>query len=500
MSLSPPRRKVSREGLVLIKSLEGFTPRAVERQGGWVIGYGHTRSAREGLSVSEADAELLLQYDLLPVVAALNDTVRVDLNQHQFDALASFALSVGVEPFVASDVLSTLNREGPEAAARRLGERPDVDPALARPGRRRAVERAMFEADPAQPVAIGQLLAAPAPELNVTAPATADDAQPATPAAPGMSGTHAAISHLLGEPVEAASKSAEPTPDAPPAEEAMPGEQAVDDRAVDVPTSDGAEPAVSLETERDVATEAEPADLAEAAPPPTQEVVQEPASTEDVETTVEADAPAPAPVDPAVRAAAMAQMTWRQFAPFSAPMTGALPTPPRPEARAPEPPVASAPSPAEPAPPPPIAATAPAPEPLILTPPELEPAAARAAWSPEERALVLPRPEAGIDLFSEEELAAETSLGPVLRHEDLEEPRRGVEFGEIGAYAGMAAVGLVSLGAAAPAFQALMDQGAGGGAETLLIFAALILIGGGCSGIAGYNLYKLWRRAQGRDA
>ena len=56
--------KVSREGVVLIKSFEGFRPRAVQREdGGWVIGYGHTLSAREGATVSEAEAELLLQYD-----------------------------------------------------------------------------------------------------------------------------------------------------------------------------------------------------------------------------------------------------------------------------------------------------------------------------------------------------------------------------------------------------------------------------------------------------
>ncbi|MFN5615763.1 MAG: glycoside hydrolase family protein, partial [Brevundimonas sp.] len=78
-----PRRKVSREGLVLIKSLEGFQPRAWCRPDGrWALGYGHTRSAREGLTVSEADAELLLQYDLLPIIAVLNDRVSRPLNQH----------------------------------------------------------------------------------------------------------------------------------------------------------------------------------------------------------------------------------------------------------------------------------------------------------------------------------------------------------------------------------------------------------------------------------
>ena len=107
MSETPtPRLKVSREGIVLIKSFEGFRPRAVQDEDGrWIIGYGHTASAREGLTVAEADAELLLQYDLMPVVKALNEQVHSALNQHQFDALASFAVSVGVACEVSIAVL-----------------------------------------------------------------------------------------------------------------------------------------------------------------------------------------------------------------------------------------------------------------------------------------------------------------------------------------------------------------------------------------------------------
>ena len=53
-----PRLKVSREGVVLIKSFEGFRPRAVrDEDGGWVIGYGHRTSARDGLTVSPSRAE-----------------------------------------------------------------------------------------------------------------------------------------------------------------------------------------------------------------------------------------------------------------------------------------------------------------------------------------------------------------------------------------------------------------------------------------------------------
>ncbi|WP_191554122.1 lysozyme [Brevundimonas aurantiaca] len=112
--------KISREGVILIKSFEGFRPRAIQRDDGrWMIGYGHTASAREGLTVSEVDAELLLQYDLLPVVKAI-DEVQAPLNQHQYDALASFVFSIGVDRFRSSEVLRRLNAGETQAAAEAL--------------------------------------------------------------------------------------------------------------------------------------------------------------------------------------------------------------------------------------------------------------------------------------------------------------------------------------------------------------------------------------------
>ena len=102
--------KVSRAGVILIKSFEGFRPRTVRRRDGVpVIGYGHVKSARPGATITEAEAELLLQYDLLPIVEVINSRVSIPLNQHQFDALASLIFSVGVQRFESSDVLEQLN-------------------------------------------------------------------------------------------------------------------------------------------------------------------------------------------------------------------------------------------------------------------------------------------------------------------------------------------------------------------------------------------------------
>ena len=175
------RLKISREGVILIKSFEGFRPRAIRRDDGqWVIGYGHTLSAREGASVSEADAELLLQYDLIPVARAVNEGVAAALNQHQFDALASFAFSVGVDRFQSSNVLSRLNAGfAGEAADAMIGW---PEPVVAETAlRRRAAERALFVANPGAPVALADLLAAPLPPPQVVAPAPAEPAPVETP-------------------------------------------------------------------------------------------------------------------------------------------------------------------------------------------------------------------------------------------------------------------------------------------------------------------------------
>lgn len=157
--------KISREGIVLIKSLEGFRPRALKRGNQWVIGYGHTLSAREGASVSEQEAELLLQYDLLPVVRAVNEATTAWLNQHQFDALASFAHSVGIDEFRASKVLRRLNAGETAQAADALMAWPDK-PAPEAPVRRRGAERALFLADPEAATTVADLMTAPLPPVD----------------------------------------------------------------------------------------------------------------------------------------------------------------------------------------------------------------------------------------------------------------------------------------------------------------------------------------------
>ena len=160
---APQRRKVSREGLLLIKSFEGFRPRTVLRRDGTpVIGYGHSRSARPGATVTESEAELLLQYDLVPIVALLNERARLPLNQHQFDALASFIFSIGLERFQGSDVQAKLDANAPSEAAVALSAWPErASPPVDALYRRRSAERALFDTPSDLPAPLEVLLTAP---------------------------------------------------------------------------------------------------------------------------------------------------------------------------------------------------------------------------------------------------------------------------------------------------------------------------------------------------
>lgn len=144
------RNSVSPAAIALIKRFEGLRRTATKLDDGrWTIGYGHTRSAREGASVSEADAEALLSYDLMTVQAAVNDWTFTPLTQNQFDALVSFVFNIGVDTFRNSTVLRRVNEGAMLQAACAMelwrtadfgGERIVVDALV----RRRAAEKALF--------------------------------------------------------------------------------------------------------------------------------------------------------------------------------------------------------------------------------------------------------------------------------------------------------------------------------------------------------------------
>ena len=99
-----PQLKSSRAARDLIKTYEPFRPEAVRRGRRHVVGYGHTATAREGVTVSKEDAELLLIYDVLNAEQAVEQGVGERLPGPVRDALVSFACSIGPGAFKVSDV------------------------------------------------------------------------------------------------------------------------------------------------------------------------------------------------------------------------------------------------------------------------------------------------------------------------------------------------------------------------------------------------------------
>jgi lysozyme len=107
-------KRTSKNGIDLIKSFEGFRANSYICPAGVpTIGYGTTRindlPVPLGITITESEAELLLQEDLIKFETAINRLVTVELTQNQFDALVSFVYNVGEYNFKKSTLLRLIN-------------------------------------------------------------------------------------------------------------------------------------------------------------------------------------------------------------------------------------------------------------------------------------------------------------------------------------------------------------------------------------------------------
>jgi lysozyme len=78
------------------------------------IGYGHTSAAgapevRDGMKITQADAEAILRHDLVKYETAVEGMVKQPLNQNQFDVLVDFAYNAGVGNLKSSTLLKKIN-------------------------------------------------------------------------------------------------------------------------------------------------------------------------------------------------------------------------------------------------------------------------------------------------------------------------------------------------------------------------------------------------------
>ena len=101
----------SDEGVALTKSFEGLRLEAYQDCAGvWTVGYGHTGPGiAEGMTVNDAEAEVLLRSDLEEAVRCVNRRVTEKIVQSQFDAMVDFCFNVGRRNFLQSTLLRKVN-------------------------------------------------------------------------------------------------------------------------------------------------------------------------------------------------------------------------------------------------------------------------------------------------------------------------------------------------------------------------------------------------------
>jgi lysozyme len=118
--LPPAANVISRAGVHFIGRWEGFRGRLYnDPLGHCTIGFGHlvhpgncdgSEPPRFKRGITRRRGLKLLRKDIADYQAAVNACVEVPLNQHQFDALVSFAYNVGTNAFATSTLVRKLNR------------------------------------------------------------------------------------------------------------------------------------------------------------------------------------------------------------------------------------------------------------------------------------------------------------------------------------------------------------------------------------------------------
>ena len=102
--------KISLEGLSLIKKFEGCRLEAYKCSANVLtIGYGHTGGVKETDTITQSEADELLEKDVAKFEEYVEDNVMVELDQSQFDALVAWTFNLGPGNLRESTMLKKLN-------------------------------------------------------------------------------------------------------------------------------------------------------------------------------------------------------------------------------------------------------------------------------------------------------------------------------------------------------------------------------------------------------
>lgn len=112
------RMTTGEKGKKLIKSFESCKLRAYRCPAGvWTIGYGHTKGVKEGMVISQEDAERFFEEDIKEFERQLN-SLQLAINQNQYDALMSFIYNVGLARLAKSTLLKKIKANPGDASIR----------------------------------------------------------------------------------------------------------------------------------------------------------------------------------------------------------------------------------------------------------------------------------------------------------------------------------------------------------------------------------------------
>lgn len=100
--------KISAKGLQLIEKHEGcILASYICPAGKWTVGVGHTRTAKQGMAITKAQAYDLLKIDVMVAEATVNSCMFA-FNQNQFDALVCLVFNIGSGAFKGSTLLKKI--------------------------------------------------------------------------------------------------------------------------------------------------------------------------------------------------------------------------------------------------------------------------------------------------------------------------------------------------------------------------------------------------------
>ncbi len=110
---------ISRQGIELIKTFEGFEPEVYFDAVGYkTIGYGTRVYGNVKItSVTKQEAEQLLVAECIKIEKTINPHIKIKLLQNQLDAILSFCYNVGAYNLISSTLRQKLNRYEIQGAA-----------------------------------------------------------------------------------------------------------------------------------------------------------------------------------------------------------------------------------------------------------------------------------------------------------------------------------------------------------------------------------------------